>query len=319
MAANIAHPIDLNDIEGLAQSDPSQLMLVWRRFRRHRLALIGMVVLLLIILLCIFVPPFTGYDYVATNWQNRLADPSPRHLLGTDGSGRDMLTRLLMAGRISLFIGLCATIVAVTVGALLGALAGYKPGLADTVIMRIVDLLLSLPDLPVVLVMSILLQIALADWRAPAFLGFASFETKQIVILTLVMSMLGWLGISRVVRSGIIAVRSNTYIEATRALGAGPGRILFRHMIPNALAPLIVAATLATSNFLILEATLSFLGFGVDPRTPSWGNMLTSVQEFVWNHPFLAFYPGVLILLTVLSINFIGDALRDALDPRLKR
>lgn len=319
MAANVADPIELNDIEGLARSDPSQLTLVWRRFRRHRLALVGMVVLLTIILLCIFVPPLTGYDYVATNWQNRFADPSARHLLGTDSSGRDMLTRLLMAGRISLFIGLCATVLAVAVGGLMGALAGYKPGIVDTVIMRIVDLLLSLPDLPVVLVMSILLQIALGDWRAPAFLGFASFETKQIVILTLVMSMLGWLGISRVVRSGIIAVRSNTYIEATRALGAGPGRILFRHMIPNALAPLIVAATLATSNFLILEATLSFLGYGVDPRTPSWGNMLTSVQEFIWNHPFLAFYPGILILLTVLSINFIGDALRDALDPRLKR
>ena len=318
MAANVS-PVDLTDIEGLAQSDHSQLTLVWRRFRRHRLALVGMIVLLVIILLCVFVPPFTGYNYVDTNWQNRFADPSARHLLGTDASGRDMLTRLLMAGRISLFIGLCATVVAVTFGALMGALAGYKSGLVDNAIMRIVDLLLSLPDLPVVLVMSILLQVALAEWRAPAFLGFASFETKQIIILTLVMSMLGWLGISRVVRGAVIAVRSNTFIEATRALGAGPGRILFRHMIPNALAPLIVATTLATSNFLILEATLSFLGYGVDPRTPSWGNMLTSVQEFIWSHPFLAFYPGIMILLTVLSINFIGDALRDALDPRLKR
>jgi peptide/nickel transport system permease protein len=142
---------------------------------------------------------------------------------------------------------------------------------------------------------------------------------KAITIFALILSLFGWMGVSRLVRSQIITLREQSFIEATRALGAGPGRIVFRHMLPNALAPIIVATTLATGNFIILESTLSYLGYGVDPLTPTWGNMLFSVQEVIWSRPLLALYPGLMILITVLSINFVGDALRDALDPRLKR
>lgn len=320
MAVDTVNPI-LGSNEGLAAAEPSQIAIIWRRFRRHRLAVLGLISLTILIVACIFGPiysGFHGYTRMAPVVNKQYANPSLQHLLGTDDYGRDMMERLLVAGRLSLFIGLGATALAVIFGCLYGAIAGYNPGLIDSAMMRLVDLCLSLPDLPILLVLSILFRVWFAGWRAPFVLGFEPPEVKAITIFALILSLLGWMGISRLVRSQIIALREQSFIEATRALGAGAGRIVFRHMLPNALAPIIVATTLATGNFIILESTLSYLGYGVDPLTPTWGNMLFSVQEVIWSRPYLALYPGLLILITVLSINFVGDALRDALDPRLK-
>lgn len=321
MALDTINPL-LGSNEGLTAAEPGQAAIVWRRFRRHRLAVLGLISLTILIIACIFGPiysGFHGYTRMAPILRKEYANPSPQHLLGTDDYGRDMLERLLVAGRLSLFIGLGATTFAVTFGCLYGALAGYNRGLIDSLMMRLVDLFLSLPDLAILLVLSILFRVWLAAWKAPFVLGFEPPEVKAIAIFAFILSLLGWMGISRLVRSQIITLREQNFIEATRALGAGPWRIVFRHMLPNALAPIIVATTLATGNFIILESTLSYLGFGVDPLTPTWGNLLFSVQDVIWSRPLLALYPGLLILITVLSINFIGDALRDALDPRLKR
>ncbi len=321
MAVDTINPLAGSD-EGLAAAEPSQIALVWRRFRRHRLAVLGLVSLFILIIACIFGPiysGFHGYTRMAPSVVKEYANPSPQHLLGTDDYGRDMLERLLVAGRLSLFIGLGATTIGITFGCLYGAIAGYNPGLIDSTMMRFVDLCLSLPDLPILLVLSILFRVWFANWRAPFLLGFEPPEVKAIAIFALILSLFGWMGVSRLVRSQLIALREQNFIEATRALGAGPWRIVFRHMLPNALAPIIVATTLATGNFIILESTLSYLGYGVDPLTPTWGNMLFTVQDVIWSRPLLALYPGLLILVTVLSINFVGDALRDALDPRLKR
>jgi peptide/nickel transport system permease protein len=210
------------------------------------------------------------------------------------------------------------TSVVVVVGALYGAIAGYNPGAVDSLMMRFVDLLIAVVDFPLILLLSIFFHAALEDWHPPTLLGLEGNDVKAVLTIILILGLFGWLGISRLVRGSILALRNLDFVEATRALGANGGRIILHHLLPNSLAPIIVYATQAVGGFIIYESALSFLGLGINPPTPSWGNMLTSVQQYMWNHPFLAFYPGLLILLTVLSINFIGDALRDALDPRLK-
>jgi peptide/nickel transport system permease protein len=184
--------------------------------------------------------------------------------------------------------------------------------------MRFVDLLLSLPELPILLLLSVFFHAVMDPWQVPDVLGFTGNDIKAVLTILMILSLFGWLGISRLVRGSVLGLRSLDFVEATRALGAGPRRIIFNHLLPNSLAPIIVFATQAVGGFIILESALSFLGVGINPPTPSWGNMLNGVQQYMWNHPFLAFYPGLLILVTVLSVNFIGDALRDALDPRLK-
>jgi len=181
-----------------------------------------------------------------------------------------------------------------------------------------VDLLLSLPFLPLLLLLSVFFHAALDPWKPPDLLGFTGNDVKAVLTIVVILGLFGWLGISRLVRGSIISLRNLDFVEATRALGASAPRIVFRHLIPNSLAPIIVFSTLAVGEFIISESALSFLGLGINPPTPSWGNMLNGVQQYMWDHPFLAFYPGLLILFTVLSMNFMGDALRDALDPRLK-
>jgi peptide/nickel transport system permease protein len=290
------------DADRLAAAEPSQLIVTWRRFRRHKLAVLGLIILLVLAVLCLLAPWIAPYSYAEQDLTLIFGPPSAQHLLGTDNLGRDILTRLLYAGQISLSIGLVCTAVVVLIGSVVGAVSGFFGGWIDTIMMRIVDLLLSIPFFPLLLVLSQMLSQFL-----PTF--------WTIVI---VLSIFGWLGISRLVRGQILSLRSLDFVEATRALGASNSRIIFRHMLPNSMAPIIVNATLAVGGFIIAESALSFLGYGIRVPTPSWGNMLSDVNTYFLQEPLLAFYPGLCILLTVVSINFMGDALRDALDPRLK-
>ncbi len=318
--------------ERLAPAEASQLAVTWRRFRRHRLGLIGLVSLILLVLSVIVVPLISSFT------QEGINDASPflpagsvsvlsghTHWIGTDEVGRDNLTRLFYGGRISLAVGLVTTIIVIVVGTVVGALAGFYSGWVDTLLMRIVDLLLSLPVLPMLLILSRMLNSSgVMDRIFGRNLG-------SVATIILVLSLFGWLTISRLVRGSILSLRSLDFVEATRALGANSRRVILRHLLPNSLAPIIVAATLAVGEFIIYEAFLSFLGLGIQAPTPSWGNLLQNAQgyaTFITDikglnptneiRGYLVLFPGLMILLTVLSINFMGDALRDALDPRLK-
>ena len=311
--------------ERLAPAEPSQLIVIWRRFRKHKLAMFGLITLSILIVSSIVGPFLTGYAYTDQNlnavFLDMMAsepDTGRLHVLGADELGRDLLTRLLYAGRISLLVGFLCTLVVVVFGAVYGAIAGYNPGIIDSLLMRIVDLMLSLPFLPLLLLLSVFFHSAFEGWSPPSILGFQGNDVKAVVTIVIILGLFGWLSISRLVRGSIISLRNLDFVEATRALGASAPRIIFNHLLPNSLAPIIVFSTLAVGEFIILESALSFLGLGINPPTPSWGNMLNGVQQYMWSHPFLAFYPGLLILFTVLSVNFMGDALRDALDPRLK-
>jgi peptide/nickel transport system permease protein len=290
------------DAERLAPAEPSQIAVTWRRFRKHKLALVGLTTLVVMALLIIVAPFVLPYKPETLDLTQTFAPTTAQHWLGTDDLGRDILTRLLYAGQISMSVGIICTAIVVVIGVLIGVVSGFFGGWIDTILMRIVDLLLAIPFFPLLLVLSQMLS---------QFLP--SFWT-----IVIILSVFGWLGICRLVRGQILSLRNLDFVEATRALGASNSRIMFRHMLPNSLAPLIVAATLAVGDFIISESALSFLGYGVKPPVPTWGNMLSDVNNYFLEHPLLAFYPGLAILLTVVSINFMGDALRDALDPRLK-
>ena len=309
--------------ETLTTEELTQGQLVWRRFRRHRLALVGATVIILFILAALFAPLIAkqvplGADYVkapgsllpspyAIDPANQHLPPgTDGHVLGTDEVGRDILSRLLYAARISLYIGMVTTLLAEMIGSIVGAIAGYYGGVIDQILMRIVDFMLTLPTLPILLVLSAMLA------------GRMSNEFIRINFLVLILVVFGWMSSARLVRGVVLSLREQEFTEASKALGASDLRIILRHMLPNALAPIIVNATLSVGTVIIVEAALSFLGFGVNPPTPSWGNMLTRVQDYMFLNPTLAIWPGLAIFLTVLSINFMGDGLRDALDPRMR-
>jgi peptide/nickel transport system permease protein len=297
--------------------EQSQAAITWRRFRRHRLAVIGMALIVGLFLFSFIGPlisPYGAIDIPTEGTQyadcrdlglmSRCANGF--HLLGTDTSSRDYLTRLMQAGRVSLTLAIVVTILSQTVGTVVGGISGYLGGWVDSSIMRSVDFLLTLPLIPLLLVMYMLIP--------PA-----SIPGGSMVVVSIVLVVFGWMGTSRLVRGTVLSLRNQEFTEASKALGASSSRIITRHMLPNSLAPVIVAATLGVGGIVILEAALSYLGFGVQPPQPSWGNMLRDVQSKMFDEPLKVFYPGILIFLTSLSFNFVGDALRDALDPRLKK
>jgi len=295
----------------LTVREESYLQIVWRRFRRHRVALFGAAVLMGFILIAALAPWIAPYDPYAQNLNLKNAGPSPAHWLGTDELGRDVLSRLMHAARISLTVAFVVTLISQTTGALIGAISGYFGGWVDNLIQRIVDFMLTLPLLPLLLTISALLS----DVTIPGL----SREWSSVVIIIIVLSVFGWMGAARLVRGVVLSLREQMFTEAARALGMSDLQIVVRHMIPNAMAPIIVSATLSLGTVIILEAALSFLGFGVQPPVPTWGNMLNNAQADMWTQPFKAIVPGFCIFLTSLSFNFVGDGLRDALDPRLKR
>jgi peptide/nickel transport system permease protein len=234
------------------------------------------------------------------------------HILGTDKLGRDILSRLLYAGRISLGVALLVTILTTVLGTLIGAVSGALGGAVDTVLMRCTDIMLTLPFLPMVLVLSSSLR------QYPALQSFLG-SSFSVFIIIFVLVLFGWMANARLVRGSVLSLREQDFIAASRALGAGRGRIILRHLVPNSLAPIIVAATLGFGGVIVAESALSFLGFGIMPPVPTWGNMLNEARNSPLEYLFIqALSPGLCIFFTVLAVNFVGDGLRDALDPRLK-
>jgi peptide/nickel transport system permease protein len=280
---------------------------VWRRFRRHKVALVGVAVIILmglIAALANLIAPVDPNFIDNVNWQgNALAPGIAGHILGTDEVGRDLLSRLIFGARISLTVAFFAVLMEISIGTVLGAISGYYGGWVDFVLMRITDVVLSIPLLPLLLVITAIV----AGTSNKAALNFA--------VIVLIIGGLSWPSVARLVRASFLSLREREFAEAARALGNNDGRIIFRHLLPNAMAPIIVQATLEVANVIILESTLSFLGFGIQPPTASWGNMLANAQSNITTAPWVAIFPGLCILVTVLAINYVGDGLRDALDP----
>ncbi len=321
MSASTAATADLQGLADEREKSVGQWTLVWRRLRRHKLAMGGFAVFGLIVLASLLASVIAPYEYDAQDLDRRYqpwfapgAPGEPTHILGTDELGRDTLTRVLFAGRISLGVALTVTMLASFIGVVVGAVAGALGGWVDVILMRFVDLMLTLPDLPIFLILSSSLRqfVAITD-----FLG----SSASVVIIIGVLVAFGWMVVARLVRGSVLTLREQTFVEACQALGANRARVIFQHLVPNSLAPIIVSATLGFGGVIILESALSFLGFGIMPPVPTWGNMLNAARSAPQTGLTLfiqTLSPGFFIFLTVLCINFIGDGLRDALDPRLK-
>jgi peptide/nickel transport system permease protein len=271
--------------------------LVWRRLKRHRLALASLGAVLVVSVLCLAAPFIAPFEFDQIDLSNIRQPPSLDHLLGTDDLGRDLLTRILYGGRVSILIGLLAAVIGTGFGSLVGAVAGYYGGRIDDLLMRMTDVVYSIPTLPLLIVL-------------------ASYTQAQAGSMAITIGVLSWMATARVVRGEVLKIKAMEFIEAARSLGATNVRIIGRHVLPNAMGPIVVGATLAVGNAIILESSLSFLGLGVQPPTPTWGNMLMDAQSTMSTQPWLSIFPGVAILIVVLAVNFLGDGLQDALDPR---
>ena len=281
---------------------------IWRRFKRHRLALLGAFILLVIILGVAIGPWLWNVPINAIDFNARLSPPSWRHPFGTDDLGQDLFSRLLYGGRISIAVGLAAMLIAVIVGTIIGAIAGMSRGVVDAALMWLTDLFLSLPQLPLLLLIIYLFRDALKRVVGP--------EVGVFIMIVAVIGGFRWMSVARLVRAQFLYLREREFVEAARALGASRLRQVGRHILPNAMGPIIVAGTIDVANAIIAESTLSFLGLGFPPDIPTWGRVLYDAKDYLDIAPYWALFPGTLIFLTVLSINYLGDGLRDALDPR---
>ncbi len=287
---------------------------VWRRFRRHPMALASSGVLIVLAsasLLAPLVAWATGLDSASVDLFDRLALPSWRHPLGTDELGRDELMRLMEGGRVSLVIGIAASLAAALLGTAIGLIAGYRGGALDRLLMRFTDSVIALPLLPLLIVLA---AVDLGKLGLP--LAIVQSESASLYRIVALVALVGWTTVARLVRGATLAVKSRDFVRAATALGASAPRIVLVHILPNVASPLIVATTLSIGNIILLESVLSFLGLGIQPPMASWGAMLTNAQEMMNDAPLLALYPGLLIFVTVIAFNFLGDGLQDALDPR---
>jgi peptide/nickel transport system permease protein len=280
----------------------------WRRFKRHRLAYYSLWLLAAMVLVVLIGPLFYKVGINDIDFQARLANPTAKHLFGTDDLGRDLLARMLYGGRISLAVGLSAMLIAITVGVLIGAIAGISRGWLDAALMWVTDLFLSLPQLPLLLLLIFL-------FREPLKAAFG-LEVGIFLLIVLVIGGFRWMPVARLVRAQFFSLREKEFVEAARALGATTPRVVVRHILPNSLGPVIVAATIDVAAAIILESTLSFLGLGFPPDIPTWGRLLYDARDYMDIATHWVLFPGSAIFLTVLAISFAGDGLRDALDPR---
>jgi len=285
--------------------------LAWRRFRRHGPAIIGVVVLALLVLYALAGSLFfSERDANFNDTSQRLQAPSAVHPFGTDSIGRDVLARTIYGGQISLLIGLTAVVVETLLGILVGALAGYYGGLVDSILMRITEAMLNIPEIFLLIVMA-----KYFGGKIPELDVFGRTFSGSVVVIVLIIGVTSWMYLARIVRAQFLSLKENEFVLAARATGTRNIDIIFRHILPNSVAPIVVSATLGVANAILAEAYISFLGLGVQPPTATWGNMLDGANSYLETAPWLWFFPGLLILLTVLSINFLGDGLRDALDP----
>jgi peptide/nickel transport system permease protein len=287
---------------------------MWERFLEHRLAVTSLAVLALLAGLAAAGPLIEaamGLDASAVDLFNRFQPPSWTHLLGTDELGRDLFLRLLYGGRISLFAGLAAALASTVIGTAFGLLAGFYGGRLDAFVMRFTDGVIALPLLPLLIVLAAvdLTKVGLPDWVTQS-------EDISLYRIILIITLVGWTTVARLVRAATLSIREREFVLAARAQGAGPVRIMAVHILPNVASPIIVATTLSVGGIILLESVLSFLGLGIQPPTPSWGNMLTGALELIWTAPHLVYYPGLLIFVTVIAFNFLGDGLQDAFDPK---
>ena len=280
----------------------------WRRFHKHRMARAGLFLYVGLALL-VLVGPFIWRTAIADiDFAYSNAGMSLAHPMGTDDLGRDTLARILWGGRVSVAVGLAAMAVSISIGTLVGSLSGYFGGIPDIVLMRITEVFLSIPQLPVLLLVTYLFR--------GSFVAAFGPEVGVFIMIVTVIGGLQWMPTARLVRAGFLTLREREFVEACRCLGVSDSRIIFKHILPNTLSPIIVSATLAVGTSMIAEATLSFLGLGFPPDFPTWGRLLNDAQNFIQINPFMPLFPGIMIFLAVLSVNFIGDGLRDALDPR---
>ena len=279
-------------------AERSQWAVAFERFRAHRPAIAGTLVLGTLGVLAVAAPIVSPYDPTKVALSLIYEPPSLTHPFGTDSLGRDLATRILYGGRVSLAVGLLAVSVAITVGTLVGTVAGYYGRWADGILMRLVDMMYSFPRLFLLILFGVF------------------FKGMTLPVIVTVLGLLSWMTTSRLVRASFLSLKNREFVEAARSIGARDRRIIVRHILPNAIAPIIVAATLGVAAAIIAESTLSFLGLGIQPPTPSWGNMLKDAPSEMNIAPWTAIFPGLAIFLAVVSINFIGDGLRDALDPR---
>ncbi len=271
----------------------------WGRFSSNHVAMVSTVFLLILFGVAAFATSVAPQDPNRVSILNQHLPPSGEHLLGTDESGRDVFSRLIVGARASIAVGLTAMVISIVIGSLVGSVAGFFGGFADTVLMRITDGMMAIPYFFLVLIVVAV---------------FGSSFTNIVIVI----GVTSWMVVARIVRSDVLRFRSNEFVTAARSIGANDARLLLRHILPHAVPSILVAATLGVANAILLESALSFLGLGIQPPAASWGNMLSNSQAYIWDNPLLPLYPGLLILLTVLAFNFLGDALRDALDPQYR-
>jgi peptide/nickel transport system permease protein len=271
----------------------------WTRLKRNPMAMTGLALVLGLFAVALLAPWLAPYDPSFINLRQVLMPPSPDHLLGTDTLGRDVLSRIIFGAQISLLVGFVAVGIATLIGLLIGVLAGYYGGWVDSALMRLVDLMLCFPAFFLILAVIAVLEPSI--WNIMAVIGLTS-----------------WMGVARLVRAEFLSLREREFVTAARALGAGDARLILRHMLPNALAPVMVSATLGVAGAILTESALSFLGLGVMPPTPSWGNILTAGKDNIEIAWWLSVFPGLAILITVMSYNLLGEGIREAIDPRLK-
>ena len=294
----------IETIESPAEQSVDLAQNVWKRFRRHRGAIVGGVIFTVLALMCILAP-LSPYDPEKSNLTEKFQPPSAPHWLGTDALGRDLFTRILYGGRISLAVGGIAVLISLLIGVPIGALAGYYGRGLDSLLMRITDAFLSLPSFLVL----ILLAAILREVELPFF------QSNNVFTISFVIGILSWMTFARLVRAAFLTLRELDYVSAARALGSSDSRIMLGHILPNGIGVVIVEATLQLGYAIIQEAGLSFLSFGIQQPTPSWGNLISTAQDHFIKYPWLAIFPGLMIFLSIISVNYIGDGLRDAFDP----
>ncbi len=320
--------------EAITTKEETLFQLVMRRFRKHRMAMFSLVLIAIVFSISLFAKQLAPFQvdellvgkYFAP-WGNVDEATGRVHYLGTDNIGRDYFSRLVYAGRISLTVAFFAVFISSIVGMAVGAYAGFYGGTVDAVISRFIEFLLTIPQLPLLLILSSMLirnedLIPIPQpilYAAGKLMLLSPYQARQGVLIILVFSGLGWLTTAQLMRGTVLSLRSQTFIEASKSLGASDMHIIFSHMIPNSMAPIIVTASLDMGGYIVLEAALSFLGFGIQDPIPTWGNMLSATQQFMLDKPWLPLVPGLPIFICALAFNYVGDGLRDALDPRLKK